>query len=89
MRLPPLPTIGDVIRLYRLSAAKNLSQNFIMDMKLNEKIVKLAGQIDGCYICEVGPGPGGITRAILNKDVKHLYVIEKDERFFPGLQVTS
>ena len=58
-----------------------------MDMKLNEKIVKLAGNLTGCYVCEVGPGPGGITRAILNKDVKHVYVIEKDKRFFPGLQV--
>lgn len=58
-----------------------------MDMKLNEKIVKLCGNIDNCYVCEVGPGPGGITRAILNKDIKHLYVIEKDKRFFPGLQV--
>ncbi|XP_045160524.2 dimethyladenosine transferase 1, mitochondrial-like [Mercenaria mercenaria] len=89
MRLPPLPTIGDVVRLYKLSAAKRLSQNFIMDMSLNHKIVRYAGKLDDCYVCEVGPGPGGITRAILEKNVKHLYVIEKDKRFFPGLQMLA
>lgn len=87
MRLPPLPTIGDIVRLYKLSAAKRLSQNFIMDMSLNHKLVNYAGIKDGGYVCEVGPGPGGITRAILEKNVKHLYVIEKDRRFFPGIQV--
>lgn len=89
MRLPPLPTIGDVVRLYKLTAAKKLSQNFIMDMSLNHKIVKYAGNLDGCYVCEVGPGPGGITRAILEKNIKHLYVIEKDKRFLPGLQMLA
>lgn len=87
MRLPPLPTIGDIVRLYKLTAAKRLAQNFIMDMSLNQKIVMHAGSLDQGYVCEVGPGPGGITRAILEQNVKHLYVIEKDKRFFPGLQV--
>lgn len=89
MRLPPLPTIGDVVRLYKLSAAKRLSQNFIMDMSLNHKIVSYAGDLSGCYVCEVGPGPGGITRAILEQNVKHLYVIEKDRRFFSGLKMLA
>ncbi|KAL4236358.1 Dimethyladenosine transferase 1 [Mactra antiquata] len=89
MRLPPLPTISDVVRLYRLSAAKHLSQNFILDMSLNHKIVSFAGNLKGCHVCEVGPGPGGITRAILETDVKHLHVIEKDLRFFPGLQMLA
>lgn len=88
MRLPPLPTIGDVVRLYKLSATKRLSQNFIMDMSLNRKIVHFAGKLDGCHVCEVGPGPGGITRAILEQNVAHLHVIEKDRRFLPGLQVS-
>ena len=87
MRLPPLPTVSDIVRLYKLSAAKKLSQNFIMDMTLNRKIVGKAGNLADHYVCEVGPGPGGITRAILERDVKHLFVIEKDKRFFPGLQV--
>lgn len=89
MRLPPLPTIRDLIRMYKLSAVQKLSQNFIMDMTLNHKIVQNAGNLTGCCVCEVGPGPGGITRAILEKDVEHLHVIEKDRRFFPGLQVRA
>ncbi|XP_052775025.1 dimethyladenosine transferase 1, mitochondrial-like [Mya arenaria] len=89
MRLPPLPTLQDIIRMYKLSAAQKLSQNFILDMTLNHKIVKLAGRLQGCQVCEVGPGPGGITRAILEAGVEHLYVIEKDRRFFPGLKMLA
>lgn len=89
MRLPPLPTISDIVRLYKLSAAKKLSQNFIFDMTLNRRIVRYAGDLKGACVCEVGPGPGGITRAILEQDVDHLYVIEKDRRFFPGLKMLS
>lgn len=86
-RLPPLPTISDIVRLFKLGSQKSLSQNFLLDMNLTRKIVKSAGSIKDGYVCEVGPGPGGITRAILENDVKELYVIEKDQRFMPNLQV--
>ena len=87
MRLPPLPTIKEIIRLYKLRALKQLSQNFLLDQNISKKIVRAAGKLDGAYVCEVGPGPGGITRAILEAGARQLTVVEKDHRFIPGLQV--
>ncbi|KAL3867734.1 hypothetical protein ACJMK2_040597 [Sinanodonta woodiana] len=89
MRFPPLPSPRDVVHLYKLQARKQLSQNFLLDMNLNRKIVNKAGKLAGCYVCEVGPGPGGITRAILEQGVEELIVIEKDPRFMPGLQLLA
>jgi len=86
--LPGIPAVKDILKLYKLRAKKQLSQNFILDMNINRKIVRHAGSLQDAYVCEVGPGPGGITRAILEAGAKQLTVIEKDKRFMPGLDVS-
>lgn len=87
LRLPPLPTIRDLVRLYRLRAIKQLSQNFLMDENITDKIVRMAGNIKNYCVLEVGPGPGGITRSILRKLPQKLIVVEKDPRFLPTLEL--
>lgn len=87
LRLPPLPTPRDLIHLYKLQARKELSQNFLLEEKLTSKIAKAAGAISGGDVCEVGPGPGSISRSILRRNPGRLVVIEKDARFLPFLEV--
>lgn len=86
-RLAPLPTTKDLLRIYGIKAKKALSQNFIIDPKILQKFVRIAGNIQDAYAIEVGPGPGGITRAILDAQVKECHVIEKDPRFVPTLNM--
>lgn len=87
LRLPPLPSPRDLINLYKLRAKKQLSQNFLLDQRLTDKIAKAAGAIKDGDVCEVGPGPGSITRSILKRVPGRLIVIEKDPRFLPFLEM--
>ena len=89
LRLPPLPTIRDLVKLYRLHAVKQLSQNFLMDERMIERIVKKSGRIRHSQVLEIGPGPGGITRAILRRMPARLVVVEKDKRFKPFLDMLT
>ncbi|CAI2304258.1 unnamed protein product [Caenorhabditis sp. 36 PRJEB53466] len=85
-RLPPLPALRDFIHMYRLRAKKILSQNYLMDMNINRKIAKHAKVTENDWVIEIGPGPGGITRAILEAGAGRLDVVEIDSRFIPPLQ---
>jgi len=88
-RLPPLPTVKDILRMYNINAQKKLSQNFIMDPRLLDKLARTAGPLDGKVVVEVGPGPGGITRSILGQGARQCTVIEKDPRFMPALELLN
>ncbi|XP_032782132.1 mitochondrial dimethyladenosine transferase 1 [Daphnia magna] len=88
-RLPPLPAVRDLLNLYRLQAVKQLSQNFLLDPKLTNKLVSAAGKITDGYVCEVGPGAGSLTRIILSRNVRQLIVVEKDKRFQPPLEMLA
>lgn len=89
IRLPPLPTIRDLLQLYGLRAMKQLSQNFLLDRRITSKIVRTMGNISGGQVLEVGPGPGSITRPIIEKGPKKLVLIEKDRRFLPTLEMLA
>ena len=51
--------------------------------------MRLTGNLEGAFVCEVGPGPGSLTRSILNAGVERLLVVEKDKRFLPSLEVSE
>lgn len=83
--LDGLPPLRDVIQRHGLDARKALGQNFLFDLNLTQKIARSAGQLDGVTVIEVGPGPGGLTRAILSLGAKKVIAIERDSRCLPAL----
>jgi 16S rRNA (adenine1518-N6/adenine1519-N6)-dimethyltransferase len=84
-----LPPLRDVIQRHGLDAKKSLGQNFLLDLNLTQKIARTAGPLEDCTVIEVGPGPGGLTRAILSLGAKHVIAIERDSRALPALQEIS
>jgi 16S rRNA (adenine1518-N6/adenine1519-N6)-dimethyltransferase len=79
---PPdgLPTLREVIRALELDAKKSLGQNFILDLNLTRRIARLAGPLQGRTVIEVGPGPGGLTRALLMEGAARVIAVERDAR---------
>ena len=80
-----LPPLRDVIAAHGLAAKKSLGQNFLLDLNLTRKIARAAGPLEGVTIYEVGPGPGGLTRALLMEGAERVVAIERDARCLPAL----
>jgi len=80
-----LPPLRDVIAIHGIAAKKSLGQNFLLDLNLTAKIARMAGDLSGSDILEVGPGPGGLTRGLLAEGARKVLAIEKDERCMSAL----
>ncbi|HEV2080849.1 MAG TPA: 16S rRNA (adenine(1518)-N(6)/adenine(1519)-N(6))-dimethyltransferase RsmA [Brevundimonas sp.] len=80
-----LPSLREQLDAHGLSAKKSFGQHFLLDLNVTRKIVRLAGPFDGRPVIEVGPGPGGLTRALLESDAGRVVLVEKDPRFIPLL----
>lgn len=80
-----LPLLREVIQTHGLLAKKSLSQNFILDLNLTRRIARSAGPLDGRTVVEIGPGPGGLTRALLSEGAGRVIAIERDPRCLPAL----
>src|SRR5687768_16427041 len=85
----PLPPLREVIARHGLSARKGLGQNFLLDLNLTRRIARAAGPLAAHSIVEVGPGPGGLTRALLAEGAGKIFAIEKDARAIPALEEIS
>jgi 16S rRNA (adenine1518-N6/adenine1519-N6)-dimethyltransferase len=81
-----LPPLRDVIRRHALSARKSLGQNFLLDLNLTARIARAAGPLEDATIIEIGPGPGGLTRALLALGARRVIAVERDERALTALE---
>jgi 16S rRNA (adenine1518-N6/adenine1519-N6)-dimethyltransferase len=81
-----LPPLREVIAAHGLSPRKALGQNFLMDLNLTGRIARRAGDLAAADVLEVGPGPGGLTRALLLEGARHVVAIERDRRCLPALE---
>lgn len=84
-----LPPLREVIRDLQLSARKSLGQNFILDLNLTRRIARSAGPLEGRSVIEIGPGPGGLTRALLLEGASRVVVVERDERCRAALEAIA
>lgn len=85
MAIDALPPLREVIRAHGLAARKSLGQNFLLDLNLTARIARAAGPLEGVDVVEVGPGPGGLTRALLALGARKVIAIERDERCIAAL----
>ena len=83
--LDDLPPLREVIRRHGLSAKKSLGQNFLLDLNLTARIARAGGALDGITVVEIGPGPGGLTRALIASGARRVIAIERDSRAVAAL----
>lgn len=81
-----LPPLREVIRKHSLSARKSLGQNFLLDLNLTARIARAAEPLQDRTVVEIGPGPGGLTRALLALGARRVIAVERDERAIPALE---
>jgi 16S rRNA (adenine1518-N6/adenine1519-N6)-dimethyltransferase len=84
--LDGLPPLRDVIARHGLDALKSLGQNFLLDLNITQKVARTAGKIDDATVVEIGPGPGGLTRALLALGARQVIAVERDRRAIPALE---
>ena len=84
-QIDDLPPLREVIRRHGLSAKKSLGQNFLLDLNLTARIARAGGPLAGATVVEIGPGPGGLTRALLADGAGRVIAIERDERAIAAL----
>jgi len=84
-QIDDLPPLREVIAEHGLRAKKELGQNFLFDLNLTARIARVAGPLEGYRVIEVGPGPGGLTRALLAEGAREVIAIERDARALPAL----
>ncbi|MBX9709902.1 MAG: 16S rRNA (adenine(1518)-N(6)/adenine(1519)-N(6))-dimethyltransferase RsmA [Xanthobacteraceae bacterium] len=85
-QIDDLPPLRDVIKRYDLSARKSLGQNFLLDLNLTTRIARAAEPLQDTTVIEVGPGPGGLTRALLALGARRVIAVERDARALPALE---
>jgi len=83
--LDGLPPLREVIQRHGLDAKKALGQNFLLDLNITQKVARTAGDLTDATVFEVGPGPGGLTRALLALGAKKVIAVERDSRCLPAL----
>ncbi len=84
-QIDDLPPLREVIAAHGLTALKSLGQNFLLDLNLTARIARSGGALDGALVIEVGPGPGGLTRALLAEGARKVVAIERDRRCLDAL----
>ncbi len=89
MTLDELPPLREVASAHGLTANKAFGQHYLFDLNLTAKIARIAGPLENAAVIEVGPGPGGLTRALLSEGAAKVIAIETDDRFLPALEQIS